>query len=91
MRLTIGALEQEVLLQFVIEAVVLSCIGGLIGVVLAAGASAGLGTLMQVKVSFAPSINGMSSAFSALIGVVFGYFPARRAARLDLIETLRHE
>ncbi len=91
MRLTIGVLEHEVLLQFVIEAVALACIGGLIGVGLAALASAGLRTLMQVKASFDPSINGLSFAFSTLIGVVFGYFPARRAARPDPNGALRHE
>ena len=90
-RLAIGALEREVLLQFLIEAVVLASIGGLIGVALATAASAALARLMQVPWLFDPSINLLSFAFSAAIGVVFGYFPARRAARLDPIDALRHE
>jgi putative ABC transport system permease protein len=91
LRLAIGALEREVLLQFLIESVVLSSIGGLIGVVLATGASIALAALMQIPYLFDPGINLMSFAFSAAIGVLFGYFPARRAARLDPIEALRHE
>ena len=90
-RLAIGALEREVLLQFLIEAVVLSSVGGLIGVAIATAASAVLATLMQVPLLFDPGINLLSFGFSAAIGVVFGYFPARRAARLDPIEALRHE
>jgi putative ABC transport system permease protein len=90
-RLAIGALEHEVLLQFLIEAVVLASIGGLIGLVLAALASTGLAALMSVPLVFDPTINLVSFGFSALIGVLFGYVPARRAARLDPIEALRHE
>jgi putative ABC transport system permease protein len=91
LRLAIGALEREVLLQFLIEAVVLAALGGLIGVVLALGASMGLSALMDVPYVFHPGVNAMAFAFSAAIGVLFGYFPARRAARLDPIEALRHE
>ena len=90
-RLAIGALEREVLLQFLVEAVVLSSLGGLVGIVLANAAAVGLAGLMQVPFLFNPGVNLLAFAFSALIGVVFGYFPARRAARLDPIEALRHE
>ena len=91
LRLAIGALEREVLLQFLIEAVVLAALGGLIGIVLATGASIGLSALMDVPYQFNLSVNLLSFVFSAGIGVLFGYFPARRAARLDPIDALRHE
>jgi putative ABC transport system permease protein len=90
-RLAIGALEREVLWQFLIEAVVLSGFGGLIGVVLALLACVGLSGLLHMPFLFSPSINLTAFAFSTAIGIVFGYFPARRAARLDPIEALRHE
>ncbi len=91
LRLAIGALEREVLLQFLIEAVVLAALGGLIGIVLATLASIGLADVMEVPYLFNPGVNLLSFLFSAGIGVLFGYFPARRAARLDPIEALRHE
>jgi putative ABC transport system permease protein len=91
LRLAIGALEREVLLQFLIEAVVLAALGGLIGIVLATGASLGLAQAMQVPYVFSPGVNLLSFLFSAGIGVLFGYFPARRAARMDPIDALRHE
>jgi putative ABC transport system permease protein len=90
-RLAIGALGHEVLAQFLIEAVALAALGGLIGVVLATGASIAVTQLMGVPYVFDPMINLVSFAFAAAIGVVFGFFPARRAARLDPIEALRHE
>ena len=90
-RLAIGALEREVLLQFLIEAVVLSSLGGLIGIALATLASIGGAALMHVPYLFNPGINLLSFGFSAAIGVIFGYVPASRAARLDPIEALRHE
>ena len=91
LRLAIGALEREVLLQFLMEAVVLAALGGLVGIVLATVASIGLAQVMQVPYVFNPSINLLSLLFSSGIGVVFGYFPARRAARMDPIDALRHE
>ncbi|WP_153116794.1 ABC transporter permease [Rhodocyclus tenuis] len=90
-RLAIGALEHEVLLQFLIESVVLSAFGGLVGVVLAFFACLGLTALMSMPFLFNPGINLTAFAFSAAIGVIFGYVPARRAAQLDPIQALRHE
>jgi putative ABC transport system permease protein len=90
-RLAVGALEREVLLQFLIEAVVLSSIGGLLGMMLATAASIVLANLMAVPYVFGLQINLLAFLFSAAIGVIFGYFPARRAARMDPIEALRHE
>jgi putative ABC transport system permease protein len=91
LRLAIGALEREVLLQFLIEAMVLAVLGGLIGILLATAASFILSQLMSLPYLFDPTINFLSFIFSAFIGIIFGYFPARRAARLDPIEALRHE
>ena len=90
-RLAIGALEHEVLLQFLIEAVVLSAFGGLVGIVLAFFACLGLSTVMDMPFLFNPGINLMAFGFSAAIGIIFGYVPARRAAQLDPIAALRHE
>jgi putative ABC transport system permease protein len=90
-RLAIGALENEVLLQFLVEAVVLSSFGGLVGIVLALAASAWLAVIMQVPFVLNAGIVIIAFLFSAAVGVIFGYFPALKAARLDPIEALRHE
>jgi len=90
-RLAIGALEWEGLLQFLIEAVVLSSLGGLLGIALATGATIFLADLIGVPYLFGLGINLLAFVFSAAIGVIFGFFPARRAARLNPIEALRHE
>ncbi|MEA3404422.1 MAG: ABC transporter permease [Pseudomonadota bacterium] len=90
-RLAIGALEKEVLLQFLVEAVVLSTIGGLLGIILALFASYGIAQLMSIPLVIDGWVIVFSFAFSAVIGMIFGYFPARKAARLDPIVALRHE
>jgi len=90
-RLAIGALEREVLLQFLVESVVISSFGGLIGIGLALLTSASLAGVLQVPFVFNAPIVIIGFVFSAAVGVVFGYVPARKAARLDPIEALRHE
>jgi len=81
----------NILLQFLVEAVVLSSMGGGIGIILALVVSAGLAKLLLVPLVLKPGIIVVAFLFSAAIGVFFGYFPARNAARLDPIEALRHE
>ncbi|MBW1931605.1 MAG: ABC transporter permease [Deltaproteobacteria bacterium] len=90
-RLAIGALTREVLMQFLVEAIVLSSFGGLFGIVLALTASVWLARVLQVPFVFNSGIVAIAFFFSAAVGVIFGYFPARQAARMDPIEALRHE
>jgi putative ABC transport system permease protein len=90
-RLAIGAVASEVLMQFLVEAVVLACLGGLIGLLLALLTTWLLAPVIQVPFLFDPQINLIAFAVSAAIGIVFGYFPARRAASLNPIDALRHE
>jgi putative ABC transport system permease protein len=90
-RLAIGATAGEVLLQFLIEAVTLSCIGGLLGILLAFALCYDLAQVIKVPFNFNAQINVIAFAFSAIVGVLFGYMPARRAAKLNPIDALRHE
>jgi putative ABC transport system permease protein len=90
-RLAIGAYERDVLTQFLVEAVVLASFGGLFGVLLALAVSAVLAQVLQVPLVLSPGIMILAFFFSGAVGVIFGYFPARRAAQLDPIEALRHE
>ena len=90
-RLAIGAMENEVLLQFLVEAIVLSTMGGVIGIILGLGIGYGIVTMMDLAFILNNQIIMISFFFSTLIGVVFGYFPARKAARLNPIDALRYE
>lgn len=90
-RLAIGALEREVMMQFLVEAVVLSSLGGIIGIVIALITALIVVQSMQVPFIFNPGIVSIAFLFSALVGIVFGYFPARKAANLNPIDALRHE
>ena len=90
-RLAIGAMETEVLLQFLVEAVALSSFGGVIGIALALGTSLVLANRLDVPFVVNPTMVVVAFLFSSAVGMVFGYFPARKAARLDPIEALRHE
>lgn len=90
-RLAIGALEREVLLQFLVEAVVLASLGGVIGIALGIGVGVGATLIFDLPLIFNTSIIVIAFLFSTCVGVVFGYFPARKAARLNPIDALRHE
>jgi putative ABC transport system permease protein len=90
-RLAIGAMERDVLMQFLVEAVVLSSFGGLMGIILGLGAAVGGASALGVPFVLNMQIVVTSFLFSAAVGVVFGYFPARQAARLNPIDALRHE
>jgi putative ABC transport system permease protein len=90
-RLAIGALEKQVLTQFLVEAVMLSAFGGLVGILTGLGLAYAVVSYLTVPFVTSPSIIFLAFAISAAIGVIFGYFPARRAASLSPIEALRHE
>jgi putative ABC transport system permease protein len=97
-RMAVGARKRDILRQFLIEAILLSAIGGVVGIALGIGASTGLtllinslttGTKWPVVISFQGA--GIAMAFACAVGLFFGYYPALRASRLDPIDALRYE
>ena len=91
LRLAVGARRREVLLQFLVEALVLSLAGGAVGVVIGIAAARGLTALLSWPTDVSSGTIGLAFAIAALVGIGFGYYPARRASQLDPIEALRHE
>ncbi|HCD73106.1 MAG TPA: multidrug ABC transporter substrate-binding protein, partial [Helicobacter sp.] len=90
-RMAIGALQSEVLMQFLIESITLSSLGGIIGIIWAFFASLSLSYYMEIPFIFDIPTAIIAFLFSAFIGVLFGYLPARRASKLNPIDALRHE
>ena len=91
LRMAVGARARDILTQFLVEAVTLSLIGGIIGILLGVGGSNAISALAEWRTVLAPSAILMAFGFAAAIGIFFGFYPARKASRLDPIEALRYE
>jgi ABC-type antimicrobial peptide transport system permease subunit len=90
-RMSIGARRRDILLQFLLESIMLSVLGGLIGVVLGITSSSLISAFAGWPVLVSPGAVGVAFAFSAAVGMFFGFYPARKAAALSPIEALRYE
>jgi len=91
LRMAVGARGKDILAQFLIEAVTLSLLGGAVGVLLGFGATWAVGQFAGWQVVMSPDAVLLAVGFSALVGIFFGYYPARRASRLLPIAALRYE
>jgi len=91
LRMAVGARRRHIMLQFLIEAVTLSVIGGIIGIVLGVGGSELISYFAQWRTLVAPQSIVLAFSFAAGIGIFFGFYPARKASRLDPIDALRYE
>jgi len=90
-RMAVGAREGDIMMQFLIESIVLSCMGGVIGVAISLALIWVMDNWIGLATVFAPGTVLMSLAFSGVVGVFFGFYPARKAARLNPIQALRFE
>ena len=91
LRMAVGARGRDILLQFLVEAVTLSLIGGVIGIALGLGSSQAISQFAEWRTQVSPQAIGLAFGVAAVVGVFFGFYPARKAARLDPIEALRYE
>jgi ABC-type antimicrobial peptide transport system permease subunit len=91
LRMAVGARGQDILMQFLIEAVTLSLIGGAVGVLIGGISTWAVGQFAGWQVSITPASIALAAGFSAFVGIFFGFYPARRAARLTPIQALRYE
>ena len=91
LRMAVGARGRDILMQFLVEAVTLSLIGGVIGIALGLGGSRAISQFAEWRTQVPPQAIAMAFGFSACVGIFFGFYPARKAARLDPIEALRYE
>jgi putative ABC transport system permease protein len=91
LRMAVGAKGRHVLLQFLVEAIVISLLGGLVGIGLGTGISRAMTYTMQWPTTVSAESMALAAGFAALVGVFFGWYPARRAASLDPIDALRYE
>jgi putative ABC transport system permease protein len=91
LRMAVGARGRDILTQFLVEAVTLSLIGGIIGIALGIGGSNAISYLAEWRTVLAPQAVVVAFGFAAAIGIFFGFYPARKASRLDPIEALRYE
>ena len=90
-RMAIGAKGRHVLMQFLFEAVTLAIVGGLIGVAIGVAASLGVGHFLKWPIVVTPASVALSFGVAAFVGIFFGFYPARKASRLDPIDALRYE
>ncbi|WP_272418454.1 ABC transporter permease [Polyangium jinanense] len=90
-RMAIGAREMDILVQFLVESLVLATLGGIVGTTLGYGAIVGLGAALDLPMKLAPQALAVALGTSTAIGLVFGFFPARRAARMDPVQALGRE
>jgi putative ABC transport system permease protein len=91
LRMAVGARSRDILAQFLVEAVTLALAGGLVGIAVGLGAAQAIASLAQWSTEVPPEAVLVAFGFSAAVGIFFGFYPARRASRLDPIEALRHE